>query len=72
MTLQEIKDAVESLTTEERKQLATYMKLRTRSDDPAYKAELTRIVDECTGDKAISWEEAKQRLDELDESKASQ
>ncbi|MGF1484199.1 MAG: hypothetical protein ACFBZ8_07540 [Opitutales bacterium] len=71
MTLDEVKAAVDQMTPHKRTVLAFYLKHRERANDPEYIAELARLVDACTGDGALSWDEAKRRLDEKDESNAA-
>ena len=47
MSVAEIKQAVESLTADQRLELVEYLRWRSAKDDPAWQGELGRRLDRC-------------------------
>ncbi len=47
MSVAELKRAVDTLSLDERLDLADYLRSRSKQDDPQWEAELTRRLDRC-------------------------
>jgi hypothetical protein len=59
MTVAEIKHGIEQSSPEERAYLTAFLKHLARKDDPAYRAELTRLNAEIEGGKKFSLDQVK-------------
>lgn len=59
MTIAEIKTGIEQSTPEERAYLAAFLKHLARKDDPAHRAELTRLNEEFESGKKFSLDQVK-------------
>ena len=59
MSLQEIKEQALTLAIEEQAELVSFLPERLCRDDPAYREELTRRIDDQNPDKWIRWSDLK-------------
>jgi len=65
MSVAEIKRAVDELTSDERLELAEYLRWQTRKDDPQWQAELGRRLDHCLSGQGHTPEDLQQLHDKL-------
>ena len=65
MSVAELKNAVDSLTEDERLELTDYLRWRARKDDPEWQAELAQRVDRCMAGRGHSAEELNALHDRL-------
>ena len=60
MSLAELKEQAAGLPPEEQAELAAFVTERLRRDDPAYRKELTRLMDDRDPEHWHRWSEVKQ------------
>ena len=65
MSVAEIKQAVESLSPEERLELAEYLRWRATKDDPEWQAEIGRRLDRCSSGQGHAAQELLQLHEKL-------
>jgi hypothetical protein len=65
MSVAELKQAVDTLTAEERLEFAEYLRWRARKDDPEWQAEIGRRLDSCLSGHGHPAEELQQLHDKL-------
>lgn len=59
MSLSELKDQAAALPPEEQAELAAYLAERLRRDDPAYRNELARLMDDRDPKNWVRWNDLK-------------
>lgn len=62
MSLAELKHKVERLSPEERRHLTAHLVVLERKDDPGFRRELARKIDDDTPDRWVLLEDAEKRL----------
>ena len=65
MSVAELKHAIDELTSDERLELAEYLRWRSRKDDPEWQAELGRRLDRSLSGRGRSAEELQKLHDKL-------
>lgn len=65
MSVAELKQAVEALSTEERLELAEYLHALAKQEDPSWRAEVGRRLDRCLSGQGHSRDELLQAHDRL-------
>jgi hypothetical protein len=59
MSLAELKEQVAALPPDEQAELAAHLSQRLRRDDPAYRNELARLIDDTDPTHWVRWAEVK-------------
>ena len=59
MSLSELKDRAAALPPDEQAELAAYLAERLRRDDPAYRKELARLIDDRDPKNWVRWDDLK-------------
>ena len=62
MSLAELKERATTLPPAEQAELATYLTERLRRDDPAYRKELARLIDDRDPKNWVDWNDLKGKL----------
>jgi hypothetical protein len=57
LSLAELKEQAAALPLDEQAELAAYLAERLRRDDPAYRAELTRLIDDRRPNHWVRWDD---------------
>ena len=60
MSLAELKEQASALPPDEQAELAAFVAERLRRDDPAYRRELARLIDDCEPEHWRRWSDVKQ------------